>query len=469
MTQTIIVSFGVFLAAFVAIGVLATMKAKKTSEDYLVASRSVSPWMIALSAVATQNSGFMFIGLIGYAYTSGIQAAWLMGGWVLGDFFSWLWVQRRVRQESGKHKANSFPTLLGTNGDGSVQRSVVQVAALFTLLFLAGYAAAQLNAGGKALHVLFGWDLWIGALVGTLIVTLYCFAGGIRASIWTDAAQSVVMLLAIGIMLGYCIAEFGGLGSLANQLNSIDNTLLQWIPDEVSTAGLGPILGFAIYFLASACGGAGIIGQPHIMIRVMALDSVTNIGKTRAIYLTFMASFAALCVICGLYARIAVPAITDSEMALPLMAHTMMPQVLTGLMLAGIFSATMSTADSQLLSCSAAVTQDLFPSISQRTPIVKGVTLFVALIAFTISQTAGQSVFDLVLDAWAVLGAAFGPVLLMRLAGRQAPAWATIGAMCTAAVIALTWKYTPYSWVYKILPATLASSALLLITSKKRK
>lgn len=160
---------------------------------------------MALSAVATNNSGFMFVGLIGATYHAGLSSMWLMVGWISGDYLAWLWCFRPLRERSERMGVASIPSFLGATESGR-QRATVVTAALITLVFLGTYAGAQLTAGSKALHVLFGWDYTAGTLLGAGIVVAYCFAGGIRASVWTDAAQSAVMLLSMFLLLGVSLA-----------------------------------------------------------------------------------------------------------------------------------------------------------------------------------------------------------------------------------------------------------------------
>lgn len=192
MNYMIMISFGFFLMLFVGVGILSTLKQKATTEDYLLAGRNVSPWLVALSAIATWNSGFMFIGMIGLTYTLGLSAMWLAIGLIVGDYIMSTFVHARLRQNSEKHESLTYAGALAT-WNGTNYRWVRLVGGLVTVLFLCAYAAAQLNAGSKALHVLFGWDYSVGAIIGCVMVVAYCFAGGIRASIWTDAAQSIVM------------------------------------------------------------------------------------------------------------------------------------------------------------------------------------------------------------------------------------------------------------------------------------
>ena len=197
---TVAVSFAAFLVLFVAIGVTSSLRRKNTTDDYLVAGRSIPPWLAALSAVATNNSGFMFIGQIAYTYRVGIESVWMMIGWVVGDLMAWQMVHPRVRRESEQMEVATVPALLGTSRDGE-KRIIIVIGGLMTFVLLGVYAAAQLKAGSTALQTLFGWEPQVGAVIGAVIVVLYCFSGGIRASIWTDAAQSIVMIFAMATLL----------------------------------------------------------------------------------------------------------------------------------------------------------------------------------------------------------------------------------------------------------------------------
>lgn len=453
-------SFALFLLAFTAIGALSARQKQDSSEDYLVASRNVSPWLVALSAISTNNSGYMFIGLIGFAWRSGIEALWINVGWIVGDFLTWLWVHRRVRQRSEDIAANTVPGLLATDERGELQRSVSIASGILTFVFLGGYAAAQLKAGSTTLHALFDWPMWLGAVIGVVIVTVYCFAGGIRASIWTDAAQSVVMMGAMFLLLGYCAVAVGGPESLFGQLEVIDPTLVQLVPR-------GLTFGFGLYLLGLTFGGVATIGQPHILIRFMAIDATSSIRRARNIYFIWYVLFSAAALAVGLYGRVLLPdlaagltgdaAVRATESALPRLSIAMMPSILVGVMLAGLFAATMSTADSQLLACSGAVTQDVFPRFHRSTRAAKAATLSVAVLALVIALVADAGVFTIVLMAWSILGAAFGPILLVRLAGQPLPAALALIMMAVGIATVVLWGYTPWSdAVFKALPGMMA-------------
>jgi len=354
----VIASFLFFLALFVAIGAYSATRAKKTADDYLLAGRSIGPWMTALSAVATNNSGFMFIGLIGMTYLEGISAAWIMVGWVGGDWLAWLVVHKKLRERSAAASVDTIPSFLALDERGRRSDLLALIAGLMTVVFLGTYAAAQLSAGSKALHVMFGWPHETGAILGAVVIVLYCFTGGIRASIWTDTVQSIVMMISIFMLGLVALAELGGFEALWAQLRAIDPVLVQVIPDKQ--------FGFAPFLLGWFGAGLGVVGQPHVMVRAMAIRDAEEIKQARRIYFAWYWVFSAGCILVGLTCRalLDIPGIEhfDEELALPQLSMQLLPGVLVGVILGGLFSATMSTADSQVLSCSASIAHDIFPS-----------------------------------------------------------------------------------------------------------
>ena len=205
----IITSFLFFLAGFIFIGVLSYFAHRNTSRDYLLASSNVKPWLVALSAIATTNSGFMFVGMIGFTYSYGLSSIWLMIGWITGDFIMSFFIHARLRETTGTTQTSSYGGALA-KWTGIEFKKLRTLIGILTVIFLGTYAAAQLNAGSKALYVLFGWPYETGAIIGAIIVLVYCIAGGIRASIWTDAAQSFVMFIAMASILFISYQTIGG-------------------------------------------------------------------------------------------------------------------------------------------------------------------------------------------------------------------------------------------------------------------
>lgn len=457
----IIASFLFFLALFVFVGLASARRAQKTQQDYYLASRSVSPALAGLSAVATNNSGYMFIGVIGYTYSVGLAAIWLMFGWIAGDFLASLFVHRRLRIATARTGEASFGSVLARwNGfDMPVWR---RLAAIITVLFLGSYAAAQISAGGKALQGVLGWDRTSGAWIVALLILSYSIAGGIRASIWTDAVQSIVMICAMTMLVIAGVAASGGPGATIAAWQAIPG-FFDLTPPDLVLPGLPGLLLFIVGWLFA---GLSVIGQPHVMVRFMALESPRGITVTRFWYYGFFIAFYALATVAGMLARLYLPDLADldPEMALPTMAVQLLPPVLVGVILAGVFAATMSTADSLVLSCSAAITHDLLPGKAEHPPILKMATAAVTGLALIIALHGSGSVFDLVILSWSTLAVAFGPLLILLALQRPVGEGRAILMMAGGIAVALLWRVLGWhDAVYEGLPGMVAGLAIGLV------
>lgn len=449
----IIASFLFFLLIFVLIGALSMLKSKGTTADYLTAGQSVKPWLVALSAVATNNSGYMFTGMIGFTYMYGLSSVWLMVGWIVGDFIGSLLLWRSIWVTAETHDLHSFGGLI-SRWWGQYYKKLRLISGLLILVFLGAYTAAQLNAGSKALHVLLGWDLSVGAWIGAGVVLIYSFAGGIRADIWTDAAQSFVMIIAMPLLMWLAIDHVGGWSAMMSGLHQVKDGYMDWFPPG-STAFT------AFLFVAGwLFAGFGVVGQPQVMIRYLSLDDPRHIGRVRVYYYSWFTLFYGATVMVGLLSRLVIPDVGefDSELALPSMAVELMPDMLIGLTLAGLFAATISTADSLVLSCSAAISRDLRPGRPSGYGETKLATLAVMLVALGIALYGNKSVFELVILAWGLLAAAFAPLMLIYRFRRLPSEGQCIGIMLTGVGTYLGCHYTLVSdYVYELMPAMLAA------------
>ena len=199
-----------------------------------------------------------------------------MVGWVGGDWLAWLVVHKKLRERSAAASVDTIPSFLALDEHGQRSKLLALIAGLITVVFLGTYAGAQLSAGSKALHVMFGWPHETGAILGAAVIILYCFSGGIRASIWTDTVQAIVMLISMLLLSFVALEELGGFEALWSRLRAIDPKLVQIIPEMR--------FGFVPYLLGWFGAGLGVVGQPHVMIRAMAIRDPGGIKKARPTY-----------------------------------------------------------------------------------------------------------------------------------------------------------------------------------------
>lgn len=454
----VMASFIFFLVLFLGVGLASAFASKGTRKDYYLANSTVKPWLVALSAVATNNSGYMFIGVIGYTYVTGLASIWLMIGWILGDFVASLFIHRKLREATGETHEASFAGVMAA-WHGRSFTAWRRMAAVVMVIFLGAYSAAQISAGGKALHGVLGWQPETGAVIVAGMVLAYSIAGGIRASIWTDALQSFVMIGAMCVLFYVGVSGQGGWGATVNAWNGVPD-FMNLFPGDLLFPGA---LGISLFVVGWMFAGASVIGQPHIMVRFMTLDDPGSMGRVRGWYYSYFTIFYLLATGVGMLSRLYLPDLQamDPELALPTMAVELLPAILVGVVLAGIFAATMSTADSLVLSCSAAVTHDLLPTKLENPREIKLATTAVTALALFIALSDNSSVFSLVILAWSVLASAFAPMLLLMAARRDIGEGAAIGMMIAGVATALVWRELGYhAYVYEGMPGILAGLAL---------
>lgn len=460
-------SFIAFLSLFVMIGLSSLFYSKHHSRDYYLASSGVKPWLVGLSAVATNNSGYMFIGVIGYTYTVGLSAFWVMVGWIAGDFIASHFVHRKLRRMTTRSGEVSYIGVLSA-WSGRPQPAYQRIAALICLSLLVAYAAAQLLAGSKALHVLFDWPIWSGVVCGSVLVVMYCLAGGIRASIWTDAAQSIVMISAMALLLWVAVAGLGGAGATLNKLNAVPG-YMAWFPDDLAFPGVAGALLFALGWLFA---GLSVVGQPHVMVRFMTLQDDAGMSRARMWYYLWFTAFYLMATSVGLLSRLYLPGVGsfDAELALPTMAQELLPPVLVGLILAGVFAATLSTADSLILSSSAALTHDLLPRNVEKPWLLKLATFGITAVALAWALLSAQSVFAMVVMAWSGLASAFVPLLLVLIFGGRPGQSLSIAMSLTGIGTALLWRYADlHNMVYEGLPGIVAGLLVFALFHRRSK
>lgn len=448
MDLMLVLSFLFFMSIFAGVGLASMMVKEDTTDDYLVAGRGMHPALAALSAVSTWNSGFMFIGFIGFTYMLGFNIIWLSLLSTIGQVVAWAWLYKFIQEEGQERGVRSLSSLVADKAGAPEAK----LAAVLSVLFLSIYAAAQLTSGGKALYVMMGWDEVIGILIGFVLVVAYCYAGGIRASIWTDAAQSCVMIVGSTILCWIALQEVGGFGGLTEGLEAQDPLLTKFFPSDLR-------FGFSMWAFAFFLGGLGVAGQPQVVSRVMTLGSDSDRKKAMIWFFIWQTPFSILMVIIGLASRILFTASDfDPELGLPAMAMETMPQIGVGMILASIFAATMSTADSQVLACTAAITDDIKPEWRQDHKTTKKVTLVVAAFATMISIgglyiPGGDSVFKLVILAVYGLGGIFVPLLTIRWMGYKPDTTHSIVMMISAFIGVIVWTLLKFGDADGIFPS----------------
>jgi len=439
MDLVLVASFLLFMGAFAGIGLASMWVKEDTTDDYLVAGRGMHPALAALSAVSTWNSGYMFIGFIGFTYTMGYSIIWIGLGSMIGQIVAWIWLYKFIQQAANERGVRSLSSLV-SDVTGSPE---AKLAAVLSVLFLAVYAAAQLTSGGKALYVMLGWSEVIGILIGFVLVVAYCYAGGIRASIWTDAAQSSVMIIGSSLLCYVALGEVGGFSGLHDGLEGQNANLTSIVPADLN-------FGVTLWIFAFFLGGLSVAGQPQVVTRVMTLGTDEDRKTAMLWFFAWQTPFLIIMVIIGLASRVVFTgADFDPELGLPMLAMETLGPFWVGLILASIFAATMSTADSQVLACTAAFTDDVMPEISQDHKKTKIVTLIIAAFATAISifglyVPGGDSVFALVVLAVYGLGSIFVPILIIRWAGYEPDTNHTMAMMLAALVTVILWSVSGF-------------------------
>ena len=435
MEVGIILAFLFFMFIFAGVGMASIRVKEDTTDDYLVAGRGMHPALAALSAVSTWNSGYMFIGFIGFMWTMGYSAIWISAISTLGQLVAWVWLYARIQDEGRNRNIRSLSSLVA-KVKGAPEAKFAALASVFFLLI---YAAAQLSSGGKALYAMLGWSEFVGILIGFVLVVAYCYAGGIRASIWTDAAQSCVMIVGSTLLCWVALDQVGGFSGMHNALKDID-------PALVSVTPPGLKMGLSMWIFAFFLGGLGVAGQPQVVSRIMTLDSDEDRKQACLWFFVWQTPFLVIMVLIGLAARVIFPeqGTFDPELALPMLAMDVLGPFWVGLILASIFAATMSTADSQVLACTAAITDDIMPEWSQDHLKTKLTTIAMALVATGISLFAlfsgNNSVFSLVVLAVYGLGGMFIPLLIIRFTGYDPSTRHSIIMMICALTAVIIWR-----------------------------
>lgn len=453
-TTVLAVSFVVYTLAIVAVGLLSARYAKRSDEDYFLAGRSLGSWMAALSASASSESGWVTLGLVGLAFTTGVQAYWIIPGCLCGFMFNWFVIAGPLCEQSKALGALTLPDYfsLRFKERWPVLR-ILSVAVILVAMLL--YVAAQFAAAGKSFAALSdGLDYKVGVLIGAGIVLVYTVSGGFRAVCWTDFMQALLMVATLVLFPIYLLVSHGGFEETLNVLRAHDPNLAYFTTNRTMGAAVGFLLG------SGALGiNFGYPGQPHVLVRFMSLKSRREAWAGGFIACTWGGLVLWGAVTVGIFARRmalegaawAQPMLAEGteqqELALVLSAMHLLPGVLSGLVLAAVLAAICSTADSQLVVAGSSVASDLFARLGRQTGktahmLLNRLTILglgVVAVLLVIKQDINVYVYVLTYG-WAVMGAAFGPQLILALFWKRASYAGCVGGMLTGFVVAILWK-----------------------------
>ena len=433
----ILLSFIGCLILISLVGLAAIKKSKSSTEDYLLAGRDIGPIPMALSAASSKISGFMFIGMVGYTYLHGLSSIWLLLGWILGDYLIWKLFYKKIREESERTDCMTITAFAASDKSGKlISRKLLVVLSSLVLVFMTLYASAQLNANAKALESLLNLSPELNILIGAAIIALYCLFGGIRADVWTDTAQSVIMLVAMGLLAYLGITACDGFSGLINKLKNIDPNLLKLIPKNLE-------YGFILFFISRLANGLALLGQPHVIVRAMLIKKVQDLRQAEWVYFSYYISFCIAMFLVALSSRAILPNLIsgDPEQALPELSLTLLPKILVGVVLAGIFSSTISTADSQVLACTSCLTQDIFTKLKDNYLANKLITLGVLSTVTVLALNGNRNVFDLTMLGWSSLGAIFVPLIIIRLLKIELSPKKIICILSLSLLSSLLWRF----------------------------
>ncbi len=465
-------AFVVYLVVLVIVGVL-TLRLTKTLADFVLAGRKLGPWVAAISAKASSESGWLLIGLPGQAFAGGFSAFWVSLGVVGGTFFNWTVMARRLRRITEVFNAMTIPDYLEERFDDRTHGLRI-LSGLIITTFMAAYVAAQFVASGKALSTAFDISYLQGVLVGAVVILFYTMMGGFFAVAWTDLIQGMLMVAALVFLPVVAIINIGGFGEMIARLTDTAGR------DFITMAGGQSGLPLFAGVIGSLGIGLGYPGQPHVLVRFMALRSPRDV-RTGALITgvwTILSLYGA--VLIGLAARVLLSQDPgDPERVMPLLAIEVLPAWLAGVMIAAAMAAMMSTADSMLLVATASVVQDFYNklfrrSVSERSLVRTSriVTLAIGALAFVVAlgqdpNATGGLVFWLVLFAWGGLGASFGPPLILSLYWKRVTRAGAYAGIASGAATILIWHYVPIlkSALYELVPGFFVSLAAVYLVS----
>lgn len=473
------VSLAVYFLIMLGIGLYAFKTNEDNASGYLLGGRKLSAPVTALSAGASDMSGWMLMGVPGAMYLSGASSLWIAIGLTLGAWINYFVVAPRLRVFT--EVANDSITLPDyfENRFLDNTRFLRVIASIVIILFFTLYTSSGVVAGGKLFESSFGLSYQIGIFITAGVVVTYTFFGGFMAVSITDFVQGCIMFVALVLVPSVVIFELGGINQTIDNLAQIDPNLLSLMIDAAS----GEALSF-IAIISLLSWGLGYFGQPHIIVRFMAISSVKQIPSARRIGMTWMIVSLAGAAMTGLFGLAYVSnnniPLEDPETIFIVLSQLLFNPLIGGFLLAAILAAIMSTISSQLLVTSSSLTRDVYAcfinkeaSESKQVLVGRLCVIIVAVAAIALALGENKTVLSLVSNAWAGFGAAFGPLVIISLVWKKMTRASAIGGMLAGTLTVLFWIFVPInaegsvlsSYIYEIIPGFLVSSAVIVIMS----
>ena len=494
-TLQILIAMVIYMAAVIGIGVVYAKRANKNSEEYFLGGRSLGPWVTAMSAEASDMSGWLLMGLPGVAYWCGLaDAFWTAFGLAVGTYLNWLIVSKRLRRYSVR--ANNSITLpeFFSNRFREEKKTIMLIAAVFILIFFTVYASSCFVTCGKLFSTLFGAPYVSMMIVGAVFVLLYTLLGGFLAESASDFMQAIVMIVALTVIVVLGSVQAGGVGAVLENAGKIPGFLeffglatpvLDTNNKQIVEAGM-PVFGeVADYGFLTVCSmmawGLGYFGMPQVLLRFMAIRKEEELNRSRRIAMVWVVISLGVAVFIGIIGRQIFPTahLTKSaaENIFITLATSSLPPILAGFVMAGILAATISSSDSYLLIAASAFAKNIFHGIwkkdatDKQVMTVSRITLLVlALIGIVIAMDENSVIFQIVSFAWAGFGATFGPLMLFSLFWKRINKAGAIAGMVGGAGMVFLWKLVISKLggifaIYELLPAFIFSGICIVVFS----
>jgi sodium/proline symporter len=484
-----------YTALVIGIGFYFYRRSNQSSEHYFIGGRSLGPWVTAMSAEASDMSGWLLMGLPGVAYWFGMSdAIWTAIGLAIGTYLNWLLVARRLRNYSAiAGNAITIPEFFSQRFKEN-KKVILSIAAVFILIFFAVYAASCFVTFGKLFNALFGIDYQLVMVLGAAAVVLYTYIGGFLAESVSDFIQGIVMILALSIVTIVGISVAGGIPAIVENIRNIPGFFEFFgiaspqVADGVQQVGSSgePLFGPAgtyglLTILSTLSWGLGYFGMPQVLLRFMAIKNPNSLKKSRRIAIVWCVISLVAAVAIGLMGRVLYPAelLTQSasENIFIVMSTGLLPPMLAGIFMTGILAATMSSSDSYLLIASSAFAKNIYQGIMKKDATDKQVMLIsrialltISIIGVIIALDENSVIFTVVSFAWAGFGATFGPIMLFSLFWKRTTREGAIAGMLTGGGVVLIWKLLlkpmgGFFGIYELLPAFVLSCAAIVVVS----